>query len=82
MPGKALLRWAACAALLMSAGCCEWAEHHCSTCHPAQAAAYVQAPVCCCQPVPACGCASYAPAPAPVGCAPVPPPAGTWAAPR
>jgi hypothetical protein len=77
MSGKALWKAAACAALILSAGCCSWCERHCSTCHPAVAPAGYQ-PACCCPPP--C-CCQPAPAPAPAS---YPPPAatGTWSAPQ
>jgi hypothetical protein len=80
MPGKLLMRWAAGAALILSAGCCHWCEEHCSTCRPATACCQPAAPVCCqpCQCAPAA--AGYAPA-APVAVAPAAAPAQCWCAP-
>jgi hypothetical protein len=79
MTGKAFTRWAACAALLLSPGCCWWAERHCATCHPPQAAGYYQTPApVCCQPAPCCQPCQCAPGPANYQPPPPAAPAGTW----
>jgi hypothetical protein len=72
---KSLCRWAALAALSLSAGCCSWCERHCSTCHPANNCCAPCQPACCqpacCQPCAPVAAPSYAP-----------PAGGTWTQPR